>query len=223
MNFAERLKWLQQNEKDWLVRSSGEYNHSADPEYDYTHFESVFCSDEIQKHPGDTILDIGSYLHFTLGLGCRFKNVTSIDCRPYKGPIAQNATFLVCDAREIPLPDKSFPLIVSQCTLEHIGLGCYGDPLDFAGDRRMVSEMRRILQPGGFLIITTTVANTKRPVVMYNVHRIYNFATLNKYFGGMRLCSVKFYNVEHKELITKDQVTTAEGGFDVCGSCWQKV
>ena len=221
--FEERLEHIQKNAKGWTVLSSGEYDHSEPGVYDYTHFESAFIADEVRKHPGDLLLDIGSYYHFVLGLSGCFKNVISIDCRLYGGPRPRNLTHLVCDASKLPLPDGVFSMIISQCTLEHIGLGCYGDPFDWSGDHLAVEEMKRVLQPGGFLIITTTIANTEFPVVTFNVHRIYNFDIIRQYFEGLKLCCEAFFNLIEKRIISKEEVTTVEGGFDVYGSCWQKV
>lgn len=223
MNFVERSKWIRENVREWKLLNAGEYDHSAPLEYDYCHFESTFVANEVRKHyTGTTILDIGCYYHFVLGLCGSFESVTSIDCRPYGGPTPENLTSIACDAKKLPFPDDSFSMIASQCTLEHIGLGMYGDAFDWGADRVAVQEMRRVLQPGGSLILTTTLANTAKPVVMYNCHRIYNFSTIRQYFEGMELCCEAFFNITTKKTIDRDEVTTTDGLFDVYGSCWRK-
>ncbi len=43
-------------------------------------------------------------------------------------------------------------------TIEHIGLGRYGDPLDAVGDQTALSELQRVVAPGGSLLIVVPVA-----------------------------------------------------------------
>ena len=54
--------------------------------------------------------------------------------------------------KKLDLPDRSFHLVLSLCTLEHLGLGRYGDTLDFEADDKAFREMMRVLKPGGHLI-----------------------------------------------------------------------
>ncbi|MHA2010456.1 MAG: class I SAM-dependent methyltransferase [Promethearchaeota archaeon] len=219
----DKLEYLQKNVKGWTVLDSGEYKHTGFLEYDYTHFESAFVAGEIRKHPRESLLDIGSYYHFVLGLSGSFNSVISIDCRSYGGSRPENLEHLVCDASNLPFPDNTFSTITSQCTLEHIGLGCYGDSFNWDGDRLAISEMKRVLKPDGFLILTSTIANTNLPVVFYNCHRIYNFKAIKQYFKDFKLCHEEFYSVLEKKIIPKKEITKIEGGFDVFGGCWQNL
>jgi len=57
---------------------------------------------------------------------------------------AGNLRFVVGDARSLPIPDASFDVVTSFETLEH-----------FAEQRRFLSEVRRVLRPGGLLIVST--------------------------------------------------------------------
>ena len=44
-------------------------------------------------------------------------------------------------------------------TLEHIGLGRYGDKVDPMGDIRAMNELARVTAPGGNLLIAVPWAN----------------------------------------------------------------
>jgi GT2 family glycosyltransferase/SAM-dependent methyltransferase len=61
--------------------------------------------------------------------------------RSYRRP---NLTFALGDARRIPAPDASADMVTSFETLEH-----------FAAHEQFYAELRRVLRPGGVLIIST--------------------------------------------------------------------
>jgi len=64
----------------------------------------------------------------------------------------ENLRFLRGDGREIPLTDASIDIIVSFETLEHL-----------YEQERLIAEFRRVLRPGGLLIISTPDRNVYSP------------------------------------------------------------
>ena len=58
--------------------------------------------------------------------------------------VAENLRFAVGDARALPNPDQSFDVVVSFETIEH-----------FAEHVGFLKEVRRVLRPGGLLIVST--------------------------------------------------------------------
>lgn len=65
--------------------------------------------------------------------------------------------------------------------LEHVGLGRYGDPLDYDGDIKAMAELSRVVKPGGDLLIAVPVGAV--PVIQFNAHRIYRFTDIPDLFG----------------------------------------
>jgi SAM-dependent methyltransferase len=65
---------------------------------------------------------------------------------------------------------KQFDVALSISSFEHDGLGRYGDPLNPSGDLRAMSDMKKILRPGGILILAVPIGVDK---VVWNAHRIY--------------------------------------------------
>ncbi len=63
-------------------------------------------------------------------------NTVNLDVEP--GPVVN----VVADAHDIPFPDHTFDLVISQAVLEHVR-----DP------HFMVSELARILKPGGWILV----------------------------------------------------------------------
>jgi hypothetical protein len=77
-----------------------------------------------------------------------------------------------------------FDLVTCLSTIEHIGLGRYGDELDPWGDVKMAANLRRLVRPGGILMLSFPVG---RGTVMYNAHRIYTPHRQALLFGEMNV------------------------------------
>lgn len=117
-----------------------------------------------QKH-----IDISSYTYFAT-LVSAFVPVEFYDYRP----AAIKLTNLTCGAADLcrlPFKDRSVESISCMHTIEHIGLGRYGDPLDACGDQRALAELERVVAPGGSLLVVVPVG---KPRIQFNAHRIYD-------------------------------------------------
>lgn len=88
------------------------------------------------------------------------------------------------DLCKLDIPDNSFESVSCMHTVEHIGLGRYGDAIDPAGDLKAVSELVRVTQPGGSILFVTPVG---RPRIEFNGHRIYSFELVTGMFKECRL------------------------------------
>lgn len=115
--------------------------------------EVPFVLRNISEHDR-LILDIGccdSVLPLEMAhLG--FK-VWGIDQRKY-ALSHPNLTFVQGDVCQLCFPSSFFDVAISLSTLEHIGMGHYGDSLTEQGDALTLKELRRVLKPQGKLILT---------------------------------------------------------------------
>lgn len=80
--------------------------------------------------------------------------------------------------------EPEFDLVTCLSTIEHIGLGRYGDPIDPWGDLKLAANLRRLVRPGGLLLLSFPVG---RGAVVYNMHRIYSPQRRAALFGDLRL------------------------------------
>lgn len=114
-------------------------------------------------------VDISSTLHFCSMLSA-WLPVKFYDYRP----AALQLTGLTCDAADLtalPFEDQSILSLSCMHTVEHIGLGRYGDPLDYDGDLKAMKELARVLATGGSLLFVVPVGHTS--VIHFNGHRVY--------------------------------------------------
>jgi len=182
-------------------------------------FECQFAAGQINRLQPESILDIGSYRHFLMGLMAHFK-VTTIDVRERKQRL-ENETVITCDATKLDFPDDSIEAVVSLCALEHIGLGRYGDPLDYRGDKKVFGEITRVLKPGGVFIFTTTIHNAA-PAVAFNAHRIYTHQMIQEYCIGLSLVEEAFFSHQLARSCSIDEITRDSRWWDVYAGCFLK-
>ncbi len=127
-------------------------------------------------------VDISSSLHFST-LVSAFIPTIFLDYRPANLAIS-GLTEGAADLCGLSLPDDSVPSLSCMHVIEHIGLGRYGDKLDPEGDLKAIAELKRVLAPGGNLLIVVPVG---RPRIMFNAHRVYAYEQVVERFSEMEL------------------------------------
>jgi SAM-dependent methyltransferase len=166
----------------------------------------------------DFHIDISSSLHFC-SIVSAFIPVKFYDFRPAKLNLS-NLTSEHADLVNLPFESNSIQSLSCMHTIEHVGLGRYGDPIDPDGDLKAISELKRVLGPNGNLLFVVPVG---KPKIMYNAHRIYSYDEVFEYFKDLVLN--KFSLVpDDKELgfinnATKEIADVQNYG---CGCFWFK-
>ncbi len=127
-------------------------------------------------------IDISSTLHFCSIISA-FQKVEFYDYRPaalrLDGLITGKA-----DLNNLQFDDDSIQSLSCMHTIEHIGLGRYGDAIDPNGDLKAINELKRVTAHGGNLLIVVPVG---REQLAFNAHRIYSYAQVCKYFEPLTL------------------------------------
>jgi SAM-dependent methyltransferase len=137
------------------------------------------------------VLDVGSAGSqlplMLLGLGYE---VWTIDVR---GCEHENVSrFLHCvkgDIRETDFPHSFFDVVLAVSTIEHIGLGRYGDAVDTFGDIKAINETKRILDSDGVLLMTVPFG--KRAITKN--HRVYNKASLSTLLKDFQVGKIDYF------------------------------
>ena len=57
-------------------------------------------------------------------------------------------------------------------TVEHVGLGRYGDNIDPEGDLKAAKELSRVVSKGGSLLFVVPIG---KPRIQFNAHRVYSY------------------------------------------------
>lgn len=148
--------------------------------------------------------DIGSRLdYFIAHLLAANIEVTMIDVREFPGEV-ENLHTIVDDATDLQqLQDDSIESMSALCSLEHFGLGRYGDPVDPEACFKCFANIQEKLKVGGRLYISLPIGKER---VEFNAHRVFYASTVIECFSALRLlefscaCEGKIeYNVDiHK-------------------------
>jgi hypothetical protein len=126
-------------------------------------------------------VDVGSRIDGFIGHLAVFREVEVLDIRPQ--PLAvPNVCFHQLDLM-MPLPPEW-----SECTdslsclhtIEHFGLGRYGDPLDPDGHLKGLAQLKRMVKPNGILYLSTPVGRER---IEFNAHRVFAPETMLGWFA----------------------------------------
>ena len=127
-------------------------------------------------------VDISSSLYFC-GIVSAFVPTKFYDYRPAKLNLP-NLSSGHADLLALPFENNSIKSLSCMHTIEHVGLGRYGEPIDPNADLKAISELIRVLAPGGTLIFVTPVG---KPRIQFNAHRIYSYEQIMDYFKDLKL------------------------------------
>jgi SAM-dependent methyltransferase len=216
--YDRRLETLLKESREFRVFRDFQYDAGDHPQ-SYMNFECEFAARHLRKSNPKTVLDIGSHRLFVLGLLAGY-NVTTLDVRPRVSRLG-NETIVTSDAKNLDILSDSFDMVVSLCTLEHFGLGRYGDEFDLDADTKAFNEMVRVLKPGGQLVFSTTVTRST-PSLAFNAHRIYNHGLIRAFCGNLACVEEGFFSNEMCSSCTYEQVTIKPAAWDVYCGCWMK-
>lgn len=125
-------------------------------------------------------IDVGSRLDGFIGNLSIFREVEVIDIRPSPAAIS-GVRFHQLDLME-PLPTKwieSTDSLSCLHTIEHFGLGRYGDPIDVNGHRKGLDQLKRMVAPGGIFYLSTPIGPER---VEFNAHRVFAPKTMLNWF-----------------------------------------
>lgn len=146
-------------------------------------YHSAWAARVVQKINPEVHVDISSILYFSTIVSA-FCKVRYYDYRPAL-IVLDNLTSEPVDLVNLPFEDNSIHCISCMHTIEHVGLGRYGDPLDYDGDLKAIRELKRVTCRGGNLIIVLPVGSESK--IAFNAHRIYAHNEVLRLFDGFKL------------------------------------
>ncbi len=168
------------------------YDEKGQPFWWGTH-ERIVEKGWVFRHLSDLpvnsrILDVGcAESILSIELASSGFRVTGMDVQfhPLGHP---NFIFIQGDICRSQLDPASFDAVIALSTIEHIGLGYYGEATGDSGDRTAVEEICRLLKKGGRFLIT--VPYGKRAVTP--LHRIYDERSLQSLLRGFKLKKAEY-------------------------------
>lgn len=163
--------------------------------------------------------DISSSLYFC-GILSAFIPVQFYDYRPADLHLSNLSTHKG-NLHHLPFADSSVASLSCLHTIEHIGLGRYGDPIDPDGDLKAAAELKRVLARGGSLLIVVPVG---KPRIEFNAHRIYSYEQIISCFAGDGIELKEFSFIPETDagggLVRNADPKLVSGERYACGCFW---
>lgn len=161
-------------------------------------------------------IDISSSLYFS-ALVSAFVPIKFYDYRPVDLRLSQ-LTADCADLTNLVFETASIQSLSCMHVVEHIGLGRYGDALNPNNDLKAISELKRVLAPGGSLLFVVPVG---QPKIMFNAHRIYAVAQILDAFADLQLSQFALITDNlHNGLIENAPLELADRQKYGCGCFW---
>lgn len=180
-------------------------------------YHTAWAARVVAKIKPDFHTDIASSLYFCTQVSA-FVPVRFYDYRPARFDLS-GLTSEHADLTSLHFQNNSVKSLSCMHTVEHVGLGRYGDPLDPDGDLKAVRELKRVLAPGGSLLFVVPVG---KPKLAFNAHRIYSYEQVIEYFSDLKLQEFTLISEKDEKsgLIVNADKTLVEKEDYGCGCFW---
>lgn len=165
--------------------------------------------------------DIGSrvdgYISILVSAGVR---VNVIDVRPFNTKI-DGLNFTVDDATFMNnISDETIDSVSALCSLEHFGLGRYGDPVRPDAWKLFIENLQKKVRTGGNIYISVPVSGRQR--LEFNAHRVFAPETIVDRFDNSKLKEFSIVLPDSSGIVNKtDSIGKSKLSYDyVYGLFW---
>jgi len=149
----------------------GERNTESGTMSGHYFHQDLFVANRIFNINPERHIDIGSRTDGFVAHVASFRKIEIIDIRDQKSKV-KNIEFRQADLME--LPDdmiNSCDSISALHSIEHFGLGRYGDPIDYFGHLKAIKNISRIVKSGGRFYFSAPIGSQR---IEFNAHRVFS-------------------------------------------------
>jgi SAM-dependent methyltransferase len=172
-----------------------------------------------KTNPGKHI-DISSSLYFCSVVSA-FVPVEFYDFRP-AALVLSGLKTARADLTHLHFADNSVASLSCMHTVEHVGLGRYGDPMDYDGDLKAMAELARVLAHDGNFLFVVPIGD--KPIIQFNAHRIYTKDQILDQFTGLQLRLKEFSLIPQNDadggLVLNPSLQLLNKQKYACGCFW---
>lgn len=148
-------------------------------------WQDLWAAKLIYKSGKRRHFDIGSRIDgFIAHLLAMDIDVTLFDIREFPGEVEGLHTIIDNATMLKQVSDGSIESMSALCSLEHFGLGRYGDPIDPEACFKCFDAIQKKIKPDGNLYLSVPVGKER---VEFNAHRVFYANTILECFQDMQL------------------------------------
>ncbi len=175
--------------------------------------QDIWAAQHVFSYKSERHVDVASRIDGFVAHVVSFRPVEYVDIRPLETDVPGlswgNGT--IC---ELPYPDQSVKSLSCLHVIEHIGLGRYGDPIDPEAWKKGLSELSRVLAPGGQLLIGTPCGRSR---TVFHAHRVFSPQQIIEVLPELKL--IEFSLIENDSAIKWIQNARMEDARDLDYGC----
>lgn len=144
--------------------------------------QDLYVAKRIFKEQPKRHVDIGSRIDGFVAHLAVFREVEVFDIREQKSQV-DNIRFTRADLMELPDELISYTDSASALhSLEHFGLGRYGDPIDYEGYRKAILNIHAMIRPAGRFYFSSPIGDQR---IEFNAHRVFSCEFLKTLFDPL--------------------------------------
>lgn len=156
-------------------------------------------------------VDVGSSVAGFVAHLLTFRDVDYVDIRPLRSNVS-GLRFIQGTIVDLPFDPDSLPSLSALHVVEHIGLGRYGDPVDPAGWKKAIAELKRVLMPGGSLYFSVPIGRER---LEFDGHRVFDPNTIIAAFKPLELAAFSLVD-DHGDFLVDPDMGKFTGWYS-CG------
>lgn len=138
-------------------------------------------------------IDVGSRVDGFVAHVASFRHIEVTDIRPLESH-SHNVSFIRADLMKGSLPEGETDSLSCLHTLEHFGLGRYGDDIDPEGHLKGFQNLITMVSAGGSFYLSFPISANER--VEFNAHRVFNPNSPLTWPGSEKLALQRFDYVD---------------------------
>ncbi len=171
------------------------YEESGQAYGHYFH-QDIFVANSIFKNKPTNHYDVGSRIDGFVAHVASFRKILVIDIRKLENT-SENIEYVQADLMStIPINlIESTDSLSCLHTIEHFGLGRYGDPIKWDGHLLGFENLLRILKPDGKLYFSTPIGPQR---IEFNAHRVFSLSYLIESLFKNKVKIINFSYVDDK-------------------------
>ena len=181
--------------------------------------QDIWGARKVFEHKPEVHYDVGSSVAgFVAHLLSMKQKVKLIDIRPMENNLdtlflnsGGGVIYHQSDATHLDnIESQSIQSLSALCSVEHFGLGRYGDPIDPMAWEKALKSFQRVLASGGRLYFSVPIGRINK--VCFNAHRVYTPQIIIDTLNDMDIIEMSYVN-------GFDTVTCIERIDDVVYTC----
>jgi hypothetical protein len=154
-----------------LLPCLADYNQEGGSTKSEYFWQDLFIAQRIFESNPIRHVDIGSRIDSFVAHVASYREIEVFDIRSINSKIP-NVVFRQADLMDTASSQANYCDSLSCLhALEHFGLGRYGDPINADGYKHGISNMARLLKPGGTFYLSVPIGRER---VEFNAHRVFS-------------------------------------------------